>query len=225
MSLERRWLLILGSRLIASAIGAAAANSHPATQVDASPVVTIHVHNHAQVDRKTLIEAETVGNTIFQKVGVDVRWIDSWDDQHQGLTEDAPPDLTHLSLNIVSQAVSNQLGNEVMGLAPGGGRDRTIFYVIFNRSRVLNGTQAMTWADRMYMLTPRTLGYVIAHEIGHLLLDMEAHSERGIMRGQWSHQDLHDIVWGRLAFTPEQAEALRTELARRIGRHATLRIT
>ena len=222
MSLQRRWLLILGSGLIASAIGAAAANSHPATQADASPVVTIHVHNYAQVDRKTLIEAETVGNTIFRKVGVDVRWIDSWDDQHPGSTEDARPDLTHLSLNIVAQAVSNQLGNEVMGLAPGGGRDRTIFYVIFNRSRVLNGTQAMPWADRMYMLTPRTLGYVIAHEIGHLLLDMEGHSERGIMRGPWSHQDLHDIVWERLAFTREQAEAIRTELARRIGRHAAL---
>jgi len=58
----------------------------------------------------------------------------------------------------------------------------------------------------------------IAHEIGHLLLNLETHSATGIMRGDWDLRDLQGVATGFLLFTPQQAEIIRTEVARRASR-------
>ena len=79
MNRAQRWVLILGLGLSATANGAAAAKTYPATQLDASLLITIHVHNYAEVDRKTLTEAESVATEIFRKAGAETRWIDSSD--------------------------------------------------------------------------------------------------------------------------------------------------
>src|SRR5579864_9602579 len=131
MSSAQRWALMLGLGLSTTANGAAAAKTYPATPVDTSLVITIHVNNDAKVDRRTLTEAETVATGIFQKLGVETRWIDGSDKQHPNLVKGGSSDLTHLRLSILSQAMSDRfrLANEIMGLAPGGGRDRYVVCV------------------------------------------------------------------------------------------------
>ncbi len=59
------------------------------------------------------------------------------------------------------------------------------------------------------------LADVIAHEIGHLLLGANSHSPTGIMMGEWSPEELRGAAWGRLRFTPHQAELLRAEVQSR----------
>jgi hypothetical protein len=220
----RRWALILGLGLIATANGAAAAKTYRATRVAPSLVITIHVYNDAKVDRRILTEAETVTTEIFREAGVDVRWVDGWDKQDPNLVRDDSSDLTQLAFRILTRPMSDRfrLGSDIMGLAPGGGPDRYLVYVFFDRIRRFNSVPAMAWLDgRMYLRPSRTLGYAIAHEIGHLLLNMEGHSERGIMRGVWTHRDLQEIASGRLSFAPEQAEVIRAEVSRRVKQQKT----
>src|SRR3974377_268085 len=66
------------------------------------------------------------------------------------------------------------------------------------------------------------LGHAIAHEVGHLLLNLEVHSERGIMRGEWGRAEMWDAAYGMLLFTPEQAELLRADVRRRSEKQNTL---
>lgn len=61
----------------------------------------------------------------------------------------------------------------------------------------------------------RILGEMIAHEIGHILLNLSAHSETGIMRGGWDLKDLQDVAYGELLFTKQQSKVIETEVIRR----------
>jgi hypothetical protein len=59
------------------------------------------------------------------------------------------------------------------------------------------------------------LAYVIAHEIGHILLRTSGHSSIGIMRSDWNAKDLQRAAHGLLLFTPQQHEAMRIEVSAR----------
>jgi hypothetical protein len=220
MMRAQRWVLILGLGLMATTNGAAAAKTYPATAVDTSLVITVHVHNYAEVDRKTLTEAETVATEIFRKAGVETRWIDSSDLQHTNLVG---WDLTHLVLSILSEQMSHRLpvANEVMGVAPGTGLNRQTVYVLYSRvkSRARHLlAESMRRGDGEYVGKGKILGHVIAHEFGHLLLNLDSHSPTGIMRGKWDTNDFASANYGDLLFAPQQAEAIRAEVARR-GHH------
>jgi len=64
--------------------------------------------------------------------------------------------------------------------------------------------------------TAQILAHAMAHEIGHLLLNLETHSDSGIMRATWDVRTLQDACYGYLLFTPQQAELMRTEVQRRL---------
>jgi hypothetical protein len=69
--------------------------------------------------------------------------------------------------------------------------------------------------------TSYVMGAAMAHEIGHLLLQSEAHSPSGIMQLSWSRADLLDATRGQLRFTPDQAATMRKEVLRRVGMKTT----
>jgi hypothetical protein len=56
------------------------------------------------------------------------------------------------------------------------------------------------------------LGVAIVHEIGHLLLG-KTHSEEGIMRANWTSQELRRAAQGQLRFTAEQVQDFRSAFA------------
>ena len=53
------------------------------------------------------------------------------------------------------------------------------------------------------------LGATMAHEIGHLLLGSNAHSDRGVMRARVKREDVMQASRGELRFTTADAEADR----------------
>jgi hypothetical protein len=61
----------------------------------------------------------------------------------------------------------------------------------------------------------RILGHTMAHELGHLLLGANAHSPSGIMRGDWSPEDLMFMRSGELTFTLLQSDQILNSLLRR----------
>ncbi len=44
----------------------------------------------------------------------------------------------------------------------------------------------MGWTLDQKVSTAEVLGHVIAHELGHLLLNTPGHSTHGIMHGEWN---------------------------------------
>ena len=177
---------------------------------ETSPVLTIQVSNQAGVDLMTLVQAEKTATGIFKKTGVESRWIEP--------AAGGSFPLSHIQLKILPSVMSIRPGlpdnfpDNAMGLAPGSGPDRQSVYVFYNR---VEGVATKHIADT-HANTAQILGDAIAHEIGHLLLNVQTHSATGIMRGDWNLWDLQNASHGYLLFTPKQAEVIRVEVSRRL---------
>jgi hypothetical protein len=211
-----RGYLILGLMLAGgfTGLGRSAEVDSPET----SPNFTIHVYNHAQVDPKTLMEAEKVATGVFRKAGVESRWIEgalTSEHKQEDSLNPRPFGPTDIQLDLLPLLMAGRFGlpNNVMGLAPGTGPDRRLVYVFYSNVEALARRQSRT-----HVGTALILGHAMAHEIGHLLLDQQSHSPTGIMRGDWNLKDLQDAVYGYLLFTPKQTEVIQAEVGRRIGR-------
>jgi hypothetical protein len=225
MKRSQRWSLIFLLGLTAKGNASAVAQTTTAGSADTSLTVIIHVYNSAEVDHKTLMEAEKVATEIFRKVGAESRWLDvalTSESKQENSVDQGSFNLSHIRVNIYPRLMDERLGlsNKVLGLAPGTGPDRQVIYVFYNRVETLAHSQVRAADEgsiRRPATTPQILGHAIAHEIGHLLLNLESHSATGIMRGDWDLNDLQGVASGFLLFTPQQAEVIRAEVARRVG--------
>ena len=218
-----RWNLSISFMLIAgfSGLGQNSAAGSPLT----SSTITIHAENYAGIDHKTLMEAEEAATRIFRKAGIDIRWVDAdpaSEHRSNNPIEQRAFNLSQIQLQILSPAMAERLDmpNNAMGLAPGKERDRQLVFVFYEKVESLARNQRRAGADgriRWCGNTGQILGHVIAHEIGHVLLNLETHSETGIMRGNWNIKNLQDACSGYLNFTAPQAEIIRAETDRRAG--------
>jgi hypothetical protein len=211
----RLWPLVIA--------GLAGVQSGAAQSSKGQTGLVIHIRNYAQVDAKRLVKAESVAAEIFGKAGVGTRWVDAADTPAEQSDNSADSSLTSLSdiqLHIVSATMAErlELPRNVMGLTPGSGLDRRLVYVFYESVRELSQRQleAQSKGDiSLRASAEQILGEMIAHEMGHLLTNMPAHSKTGIMRGAWDMKDLSDIAHNSLVFTPSQAEIIRREVRRR----------
>ena len=208
----RSVILILTNGLL---LASQAAAKTPTTD----PILTIGIRNYANVDTETLKKAEAVATLIFRKAGVQTQWIDL------EIPTDFPS--SALQVQLIAGAMVERLNSprDVMGLAPGNDRDRRFVYVFYDGVGALAHSQRQARiAGRVQRSADRAqiLGTLIAHEIGHLLLNLTSHSAAGIMRGEWNLKDLQDAALGCLLFTRSQAEILQAEVFRRTGRQEVM---
>ena len=186
------------------------------------PQITIRVNDYAGVSPETLLSAERIAAGVFAQAGVQASFFNH--STLQPLTPEASAaeaqrtlQLSHFQLSIYprDRAETFHLPDGVLGFAPGNGPDRQMAYVFLNRVDRVFYSQIDRPRSRIYARLPQILGYAMAHELGHLILNMSGHSSLGIMRGEWDCNDLRDAGQGHLLFTPGQARILRTESARR----------
>jgi hypothetical protein len=185
---------------------------------------TIHVYNYAEVNPRTLAEAEQVTTKVFRKAGVESHWVivSNTDPRHKRVADPSFTGLTHFHVNILSRAMADHfdLSSNEMGLSPGKGPDRLLAYICYDRIVDLAKRQVAAKVRETisrYATPGQILGEMIAHEIGHLLLNLPGHSDTGIMRGFWDLKDLQDVAWSYFLFTKTQAEAISAEVVRREG--------
>jgi hypothetical protein len=190
------------------------------------PTLTIQVINSAQVEDKTLIEAEKIAAGIFGKAGIEIRWTVTsplTENMRETPADKGPSDLSLIRLNILPQVLREpSIHKTAMGLAPGTGRNRQWVYVFYDRINAMTRRQIQARLRGSYFrpATPaQILAHAMTHEVGHVLLNFEVHSAIGIMRGDWNLKDLQDIANDKFVFTSQEAEAMREDLARRIGDH------
>jgi len=88
-----------------------------------------------------------------------------------------------------------------------------------------SGTRIHIFCDRVLSTAPETgpgtiLGYVMVHEIAHVLQGSARHSEEGIMKAHWEDSDYRQMKSGTLPFHPTDVDLLRAGLDRRATRSA-----
>lgn len=177
------------------------------------PRLTVRVYNYARLNEISLGNAEQVAGAIFAAAGVGINWMDCPVSQVQYAayaacqTKATPMDI---DLKILPRRMAEKLHirGEPLGFAwPCSDSDPACEVTIF--SYMVD--HLATYGYRADAI----LGHAIAHEIAHVLVG-GAHSEHGIMRGDWSRSELQRMSWGiLLCFSDEQSEALRAASVRR----------
>jgi hypothetical protein len=85
------------------------------------------------------------------------------------------------------------------------------------------GTLATVFADRVHALASAAridegelLGRAIAHEVSHLLLGTSDHEHRGLMRSEWTTNDLANQRAEAWTLSPDERARIRRAIARRL---------
>jgi hypothetical protein len=175
--------------------------------------LTIRVYNYAGASHQTLDGAEHQASRIIGTIGVTATWLDCPTSAEptsgqavQGCK--GPVSGATMVLRILrgSPPVKAAFRDTTSGYAIGSVL-ASVFY-----GRIEDLAYGLAGDDRQ---TPAILGYVIAHELGHLLLGTNSHSEAGIMCARWDRKYLGRALTGREVFTPEQAALARVNVLRR----------
>ena len=157
-----------------------------------------------QVDYETLTEAEKTAAEIYEHVGVRLVWREGFAYAAQRQTAEIPspedPATLVVKLQPASEAVRYGVrsGCEGIGLPSGA--------IIFVTNTDLRNTAKSATTH---------LGYVMSHELGHILLGPNAHSIVGIMRGTLLQGDWEKAAQGTLGFTRSQSQQIRKWIAER----------
>jgi hypothetical protein len=93
-------------------------------------------------------------------------------------------------------------------------------------ARPYEGTHIVVFLDRVRYIAPpygfpRLLGYVLAHEVTHILEGEVRHSETGIMKAQWGAIEHFKMGRGNLGFAAEDVSLIHKGLDWRVSRSAT----
>jgi hypothetical protein len=159
-------------------------------------VIPVAIHNYAAVPPVILAGAQSTATRIYEQAGVDVLWVDPV----------ACPTAVHV--HILSRGMAERVaaGDAVLGVATVGS---AMAYVLYGR--VLDASL------RFHLHPSRLLGYVMSHEIGHLLLPGRMHGRAGLMRADVS---LRLIERDAPQFTLPEATLIRTSgLVERVSPH------
>jgi hypothetical protein len=167
--------------------GAAGAGAAPQQEVRD---LTVAVAHYADVDPKTMKEAERVASEVYRRAGIEIQWVEP--STYEGATR--------LYVNVLSQemAAPYYASDETVGFAIPGSRAANVIYERIRQA-----------ARRRHVASGLLLGYVIAHELGHLLLPAHSHSSSGLMRPDI---DMKLAATKKLRFTAHQVALIQERL-------------
>ncbi len=161
--------------------------------------LTLVIYDHAHVGQETLTAAENTVSEIFEHANVQLNWRNGFAyaaERHQALN---PPPEDPATLVIKLQPESEAVRYGVRSVCGGIGFPSGA--IVFVRSS-----------------DPTRLGYVIAHELGHMLLGANAHALVGIMRATLLPEDWEKAEQGILGFTHSQNQQIRMWIDQRSRR-------
>ena len=148
------------------------------------------------LEKRALAEAETVLRAGF----VDVRWQECTG-QNSSPTCDVPPGPSELLL-VVRAGTSCQDTSATLGEAwvvrRAGGVLATVYVDCVARLATAAGTDVAV-----------LLGRVAAHELGHLMMGTSAHARRGLMRRNWTPDEVRRNRVADWAFTARDVAVMR----------------
>ena len=188
--------------------------------------ISVLVSNYAQLPEGTLAGAVEEAAKIFRQAGVETVWLYCGPSSATPL--DDPGCQQQLSPTVVFMRILSGSMTEGFGLrhntcgvaapewpvfswdvaapSPNGGFGSYAF-IFFDCIREM--------ADTLGARAETILSHMLAHEMGHLLLGPGSHSRKGIMHDDWDREQAQSASWGRLHFTPRQADKMQAEVQKR----------
>lgn len=173
--------------------------------------IEIRIRDYAQANRSVRQYAEHVAGEILQKAGVDTRWIECpVGSPSTGACASRVSTLV-LVVNLLPRSMSDRLHR------PGG-----VLGVAIEASDSKFGYIASVFYDEVKERATEhelnfgeLLGDAVAHELGHLLLGTNSHSNSGLMSAFWSGNKLRIASQGWLTFTDAEARRINVAMAAR----------
>jgi len=187
----------------------------PVRAAEPASAIRVRVCNYAKVERRVLFEAEKEATRILGQAGIVSTWLDCPLEAAEFEARAAcqqPLGPSDIVLRFIPSSMERGLpfDHPKVGFAfltkegPRGSLAGVFYPRIFTLARGDDFALALG------------LGRAAAHEIGHLLLRTEEHSQRGIMRGDWTYRDFCDGT-AMLHFDLKQAERMRAEVEDRMA--------
>jgi hypothetical protein len=196
MKLRIQIMLVMTVGLVGH--GAAAAPAPVAPPLS----LTVSVFNDAGVAAPVLDAARERAILILERAGVTLNWMDCGEPGHRPVSAgcDAISFPQHLSVRLVPKATlapEDTCGQSFLDAAGEG-----------NYANVYIEPLAASSATKI-VPTGELLGYVVVHELGHLLLGPNSHSHSGLMAAVWQPRELQGAALGSFYFTTSQAQRIR----------------
>ena len=196
-----RWFRRLAWRLplalMAILTGACLAGERPGALRQANGTGTafvVHVYNYAHFSDGLLGQAESEAERLFSRAGVDPVWVACPQSAECRAT-------TGLTVNLVPQSGVK---------APGEWHE--FGYAVHTTAWICAGSLQPVVASRVASW-PAVLGYVMAHELGHLLLGENSHSPDGVMRRHFGVPEWTRAARGQIFFSAAEGEKMRDRVA------------
>lgn len=167
-----------------------------------TPTLKIHLYNDAGVSAKIVLQAKDRATEVFRQAGVLTKWYDC---SPKTASVSGCDSLESNAISVRILRDTEKIGEGIFGAAflgnDGHGQYADIF---FDRIRRLS--------EDWEVSLPALFGYVVVHEIGHLLLGPNAHTWLGIMKASWRREQLEKIQRSELWFSDKESKAMRERL-------------
>lgn len=190
------------SRLLAASVaGAVVASSfsvRATERIEASRAVAVRVIDLAGVPLTTRRRALEQAARLFERIGVTIVW-----DPSPRVTSSLEAPFA-VELTVLDGRSNPSNTGHVVGSS-------TLLPVVPTISVFYRDVQEVAEVD--VTSTESLFGFVIAHELGHLLLGLHAHSGWGLMKPCWNRTDVaHGVAQGQFRFSAREGERIRRRL-------------
>ena len=170
----------------------------PAPAQDEVRTLALHVDNYARLPSDVLAQAEREAARVYEAAGVRVAWIHG-DDEAKREAGGRHLVVLLLSTEMMHRKIGNdRINDDVLGTASRETGRAFVFTQRVIERALASGHEAA-----------QLIGRVMAHEIGHLLLQQAGHSNSGIMRANLSFR-----TRSLATFTKPQADEILLALNR-----------
>ena len=195
-------------------LGFACADASSARAADPSPTIRVRITNYTEATPATVSKAEREAGRILGEAGLNVVWIDcQLKETAANPTDPCQQELqaTDIVLRVLPDHARNGVQDGAFGFAV-----LPVLASVYYEHAV-----SLARSDGAEFEVPIILGCVMAHEIGHLMLGSNSHSDTGIMQGQWERKQVRQLMKGDLHFTAQQSKLIRAEGQTRMSLEAT----
>jgi hypothetical protein len=187
-----------------SALLCLALTSESSLALQSTPTLNVFVYCFPGLSSWVLEGAESEAMRILHPLGIELKWINC-------ISQVLPPGCmsSHSSADLIVRFLPKalpQASTAALGIADSSDEFAAGF-IFYDRVLALR-TQTRPLAPM--------LGRVMTHEITHLLLPQEYHSEFGLMRGEWSAYDLRITSAACLGLSARSVQFMHREALRRV---------
>jgi hypothetical protein len=179
-------ILLAGFASVATAIQAKAASAFSSADRP-TPRINVRIYGFPGLSPWVLQGAEIEAKRLLRPVPIQLNWIDCTK-QIVPASCMSPSLATDLIVRFIAKGLP-QASARALGITDSSDHDAAAF-IFYDRALALRThTRPL----------PMIFGRVLAHEIMHLLFPKEGHSDVGLMRGQWTADDLSIAGSGRVS--------------------------